>query len=51
LIALWMLAKMGHEGSTARGGDMKDMIGAIKGSIRSKFGWNDRRARRERVAA
>jgi lipopolysaccharide export system permease protein len=51
LIALWMLTKMGHEGSTARGGDMKDMIGAIKGSIRSKIGWKDRRVRRDRVAA
>jgi lipopolysaccharide export system permease protein len=51
LIALWMLTKMGHEGSTARGGDMKDMIGAIRGSIRSKIGWKDRRVRRDRVAA
>ncbi|HEX9084048.1 MAG TPA: LptF/LptG family permease [Gemmatimonadaceae bacterium] len=51
LIALWMLTKMGHEGSTARGGDMKDMIGAIKGSIRSRIGWKDRRVRRDRVAA
>lgn len=51
LIALWMLAKMGQEGSTARGGDMKDMIGAIKGSIRSKIAWKDRRIRRERAAA
>jgi len=51
LIALWMLTKMGHEGATARGGDMKDMIGAIRGSIRSKIGWKDRRVRRDRVAA
>jgi len=51
MIALWMLTKMGHEGSTARGGDMKDMIGAIRGSIRSKIGWKDRRVRRDRVAA
>jgi lipopolysaccharide export system permease protein len=51
VIALWMLSKMGHEGSTARGGDMKDMIGAIKGSIRSKMGWKNRRAGRERLAA
>jgi lipopolysaccharide export system permease protein len=51
LIALWMLGKMGKEGTTARGGDMKEMIGAIKGSIRSKIGWKDRRVRRERVAA
>ncbi|MDP9201774.1 MAG: LptF/LptG family permease [Gemmatimonadota bacterium] len=51
LIALWLLAKMGQEGSTTRGGDMKDMFGAIRGSIRSKIGWKDRRIRRERLAA
>lgn len=51
LVALWMLSKMGQEGSTARGGDMRDMFGAIKGSIRSKIGWKDRRDRPERVAA
>lgn len=51
LIALWLLSRMGKEGSTARGGDMKDMIGAIKGSIRSKIGWKNRRVQRERVAA
>ena len=51
LIALWLLAKMGQEGTTARGGDMKEMLGAIKGSIRSKIGWRDRRRSRERLAA
>jgi lipopolysaccharide export system permease protein len=51
LVALWLLSKMGQEGSTARGGDMRDMFGAIKGTIRSKIGWKDRRVRRERVAA
>ena len=51
LIALWLLAKMGQEGSTARGGDMKEMLGAIRGTIRSKIGWKDRRTRRQRVAA
>ena len=51
LAALWLLSKMGKEGSTARGGDMKDMIGAIKGSIRSRFGWKNRRVEHERVAA
>jgi lipopolysaccharide export system permease protein len=51
LIALWMLARMGQEGSTARGGDMRELLGAIRGSIRSKIGWKDRRVRRERVAA
>jgi hypothetical protein len=51
LVALWMLSKMGQEGSTARGGDMRDMFGAIRGSIRSKIGWKNRRIRRERFAA
>ena len=51
LIALWMLAKMGQEGTTARGGDMREMLGAIKGSIRSKIGWKNRRDSRERIAA
>jgi lipopolysaccharide export system permease protein len=51
VIALWMLAKMGQEGSTARGGDMREMLGAIRGSIQSKIGWKNRRVRRERLAA
>jgi len=51
LIALWMLARMGQEGSTSRGGDMREMIGAIRGTIRSKIGWKNRRVRRERLAA
>lgn len=51
LVALWLLSKMGQEGSTARGGDMREMLGAIKGTIRSKIGWKDRRVRRERIAA
>jgi lipopolysaccharide export system permease protein len=51
LLALWMLSKMGQEGSTARGGDMKEMFGAIRGYLRSKTGWKDRRVRRERLAA
>jgi lipopolysaccharide export system permease protein len=51
LIALWLLAKMGQEGSTARGGDLQEMMGAIKGSIRSKIGRRDRRVGRERIAA
>jgi lipopolysaccharide export system permease protein len=51
LIALWMLAKMGQEGTTSRGGDMKEMFGTIKGTIRSKIGWRNRRVRRERIAA
>jgi len=51
LIALWMLARMGQEGTTARGGDLKEMLGTIKGSIRSRLRWKDRRVRRERLAA
>ncbi|HYU52128.1 MAG TPA: LptF/LptG family permease, partial [Gemmatimonadaceae bacterium] len=51
LLALWLLAKMGKEGTTARGGDAKEMIGAVKGWVRSKVGWKDRRIRRERLAA
>jgi lipopolysaccharide export system permease protein len=51
LIALSLLARMGKESSTARGGDMKEMLGAIRGAIRSKIGWKDRRVRRERIAA
>ena len=51
LVALWMLTKMGQEGTTARGGDMREMIGAIKGSIRTKFPWKKRRQARARLAA
>jgi lipopolysaccharide export system permease protein len=51
VVALWMLAKMGQEGSTARGGDAKEMIGSIKGWVRTKTGWKNRRTRRERLAA
>jgi lipopolysaccharide export system permease protein len=51
LVALWMLMKMGQEGTTARGGDMGEMIGAIKGSIRAKFAWKKRREAGARLAA
>jgi lipopolysaccharide export system permease protein len=51
LVALWMLMKMGQEGTTARGGDMREMLGAIKGSIRSKIAWKKRREARARLAA
>jgi hypothetical protein len=30
---------------------MKEMLGSIKGAIRSKIGWKDRRVQRERIAA
>ncbi len=51
LVALWMLMKMGQEGTTSRGGDMSEMIGAIKGSIRAKLAWKKRREARARLAA
>ena len=38
LIALLLLAKMGKEGSTARGGDMREMFDSIRGWVRSKIG-------------
>jgi lipopolysaccharide export system permease protein len=38
IVALWMLAKMGQEGSTARGGDMREMLDSLRDSIKSKFG-------------
>jgi lipopolysaccharide export system permease protein len=37
-IALVLLAKMGKEGSTARGGDMKEMLEAMRGWFRAKVG-------------
>ena len=38
IVALWMLAKMGQEGSTARGGDMREMFDSMRESIKSRFG-------------
>ena len=37
-VALVLLSKMGREGSTARGGDMKEMLDSIRGWMRSKLG-------------
>jgi lipopolysaccharide export system permease protein len=51
LIALWMMTKIGQEGSTSRGGDAKEMLGAVTGWTRSKLGWKNRRSERERLAA
>jgi hypothetical protein len=51
LVALWMLAKMGQEGSTARGGDMREFFDAIRGTIRSRIGWKNRRVQRDRLVA
>ncbi|MEO8910016.1 MAG: LptF/LptG family permease [Gemmatimonadaceae bacterium] len=50
-IALVLLAKMGKEGSTARGGDMKEMLDAIRGWARSKIGRKKTVAQPERAAA
>jgi lipopolysaccharide export system permease protein len=50
IVALWMMTKLGKESSTARGGDAREMIGAIKGWIRTKTGWKNRRVRREGLA-
>jgi lipopolysaccharide export system permease protein len=41
-VALVLLAKMGKEGSTARGGDMKEMLDALRG-------WSRARLRRKKV--
>jgi lipopolysaccharide export system permease protein len=51
LIALLLLAKMGKEGSTARGGDMKEMFDSIRGWVRSKVGRKKPIIEPERVAA
>jgi lipopolysaccharide export system permease protein len=50
-IALVLLAKMGREGSTARGGDMKEMFDALRGWIRSKFRREKPPVQPERAAA
>jgi lipopolysaccharide export system permease protein len=51
LIALLLLAKMGKEGSTARGGDMKEMFDSIRGWVRSKVGRKKPAGQPERAAA
>ena len=51
LIALVLLAKMGKEGSTARGGDMKEMFDSIRGWARSKIGRKKPVVQPERAAA
>jgi lipopolysaccharide export system permease protein len=50
-IALVLLAKMGKEGSTARGGDMKEMFDSIRGWARSKIGRRKPVVQPERAAA
>ncbi len=51
LIALLLLAKMGKEGSTARGGDMKEMFDSVRGWARSKVGRKKAVVQPERAAA
>jgi hypothetical protein len=51
LIALLLLAKMGKEGSTARGGDMREMFDSIRGWVRSKVGRKKPMIQAERAAA
>jgi lipopolysaccharide export system permease protein len=51
LIALLLLAKMGKEGSTARGGDMREMFDSIRGWARSKVGRKKPMIQPERAAA
>lgn len=51
MIALFLLAKMGREGSTARGGDMREILDSIRGYFRSKPGRERSRSGKQRVAA
>ena len=51
LVALWLLSKIGREARTARGGDMGEMIDAIRGWAREKIGADRRRRALERVPA
>jgi len=50
-IALVLLAKMGTEGSTARGGDMREMIDSTRGWVRSKVGRKKPVVQTERATA
>ena len=50
-IALVMLRKMGKEGSTARGGDMREMFDSLRGWARSKIGRKKAIVQPEQAAA
>jgi len=50
-IALLMLRKMGKEGSTARGGDMREMFDSLRGWIRSRIGRKKTLTQPEQAAA
>jgi lipopolysaccharide export system permease protein len=46
-IALWLLARMGAEGSTARGGDARELLDTVKGWVKLRIpSPGERRARR-----
>jgi lipopolysaccharide export system permease protein len=45
LVAVWLLSKIGREARTARGGDMGEMLDAIRGWVREKLGIDRRRRR------
>ena len=42
LLAVWLLARMGAEGATTRGGDTREMIDALKGWARRRLGLDRR---------
>ena len=50
-LALVMLSRMGREGSTARGGDMREMLDSLRGWVRSKIGRKKPVIAPERVTA
>jgi lipopolysaccharide export system permease protein len=50
-LALVLLSKMGREGSTARGGDMKEMFDSVRSWVRSKVGRKKPVIEPERAAA
>jgi lipopolysaccharide export system permease protein len=50
-VALVLLSKMGRETSTARGGDMKEMLDSIRGWAQSKLGRKKPLIEAERAAA
>jgi lipopolysaccharide export system permease protein len=50
-LALVLLSKMGREGSTARGGDMKEMFDSLRSWVRSKVGRKKPVIEPERAAA
>jgi hypothetical protein len=41
-LAIWLLARMGGEGTTTRGGDTREMLDALKGWTRNRLGLDRR---------